>query len=377
MKRGRVASFRSPAGAGARESAPPIYFWRMRFAVIDGDGGRGALSYGVSFAKRAIATARHGLRTCSRSAFSPLRRGRSRPLATALNLHMKRGRVASFRSPAGAGARESRAADLFLANAFCCDRRRRRPRRSELRGQLRQAGDRNSTTWPSDVLALRFFAPATGPIATARDRIEFAYERGRVASFRSPAGAGARESAPPIYFWRMRFAVIDGDGGRGALSYGVSFAKRAIATARHGLRTCSRSAFSPLRRGRSRPLATALNLHMKRGRVASFRSPAGAGARESAPPIYFWRMRFAVIDGDGGRGALSYGVSFAKRAIATARHGLRTCSRSAFSPLRRGRSRPLATALNLHMKRGRVASFRSPAGAQLQDRSRPLMQIDN
>ena len=204
-------------------AAPPIYFWRMRFAVIDGDGGCGALSYGVSFAKRAIATARHGLRTCSRSAFSPLRRGRSRPLATALNLHVKRGRVACFLSPARAreakpsGAANPRravgrgAADLFLANAFCCDRRRRWLRRSELRGQLRQAGDRNSTTWPSDVLALRFFAPATGPIATARDRIEFACEKGARCLF-SLTRARARgeaerrgESAPRCGPRRRRF----------------------------------------------------------------------------------------------------------------------------------------------------------------------------
>ena len=32
--------------------------------MIDGDGGCGALSYGVSFAKRAIATARHGRVAC-------------------------------------------------------------------------------------------------------------------------------------------------------------------------------------------------------------------------------------------------------------------------------------------------------------------------
>ena len=30
--------------AQIRAAAPPIYFWRMRFAVIDGDGGRGVVS---------------------------------------------------------------------------------------------------------------------------------------------------------------------------------------------------------------------------------------------------------------------------------------------------------------------------------------------
>ena len=64
------------------------------------------------------------------------------------------------------------------------------------------------------------------------------FSRPRARARRSRAARRIRAAlwaaAPPIYFWRMRFAVIDGDGGCGALSYGVSFAKRAIATARHG-----------------------------------------------------------------------------------------------------------------------------------------------
>ena len=39
------------------------------------------------------------------------------------------------------------------------------------------------------------------------------------------------------------------------------------------------------------PIAAALNLHVKRGRVASFRAVAGAREiRAAAPPIYFWLL---------------------------------------------------------------------------------------
>ena len=102
---------------------------------------------------------------------------------------------------------------------FCSARWRRWPRRSELRGQLRQAGDRNSTTWGA---LLVFSHPR------ARARRSRAARRNR----RRALGRGGAE----LFFV---FALLAGGGGRGALSYGVSFAKRAIATARHGLRRCS------------------------------------------------------------------------------------------------------------------------------------------
>ncbi len=41
-------------------AAPPIYFWRIRFALLDGGGGRCALRYGVSFAKHGDRDRRQG-----------------------------------------------------------------------------------------------------------------------------------------------------------------------------------------------------------------------------------------------------------------------------------------------------------------------------
>ena len=167
---------------------------------------------------------------------------------------------------------------------FCSARWRRWPRRSELRGQLRQAGDRNSTTWGA---LLVFSHPR------ARARRSRAARRIR----RRALGRGGAE----LFFV---FALLAGGGGRGALSYGVSFAKRAIATARHGRV--------------ARFLSPARACEAKPSGAANRRRALGRGGAE----LFFV---FALLAGGGGRGALSYGVSFAKRAIATARHGAR-CS---------------------------------------------------
>ena len=169
------------------------------FAVLDGGGGRGALSYGVSFAKRAIAT--------DDMAFGRARARRFRlcagPIAAALNLHVKGGAlpvIAASRARAR-GAREFGPRRRRVIFCFCCARRRRWPRRSELRGQLRQEGDRNRRH------GLRTCSrSAFSPLRRAdRGRIEFACERGRVACY--CCLAGAREgrariwaAAPPCYF---------------------------------------------------------------------------------------------------------------------------------------------------------------------------------
>ena len=217
---------------------------------------------------------RHGLRACSRSAFSPLRRADRDRIATALNLHVKRGRLAhacSYARARGARANPGRAlgrgvADLFLANLFCSARRRRWPRRCEIRGQLRRQPARNR---------------------------------------------------------------------------------------RHGLRACSRSAFSPLRRADRDRIATALNLHVKRGRLAHACSYARARARgariraalwAAASPIYFWRICFARLAGGGGRGVVRYGVSFADSRLATDDMGFGR----ARAPLFRPCAGPIATASRPH-----------------------------